>query len=254
MIEIRNLSVQFGGVKPIDQLTVTLSAPIVGLIGPNGAGKTTLLNVFSGFVTPTSGSVKVAGRELIGITAHRRAHLGLRRTFQTDQIADDLTLWENVQAVADHARFENASAARKAIEEAIEYVGLAHRHTRRGSDLTTHERHLAEIAKTLVGRPTLVMMDEPGAGLSESESNKLQEIIRGVPAYCGAQVFLIDHDVSLIAACCETTMVLDFGKLLAHGPTKEVLASSEVRRAYMGDTPAIQSAEEPLGIPIRAVA
>jgi branched-chain amino acid transport system ATP-binding protein len=242
MIEIQNLSVQFGGVKPIDQLSVILSAPIVGLIGPNGAGKTTLLNVFSGFVTPKQGSVKVAGRELVGIAPHRRAHLGLRRTFQTDQIADDLTLWENVQAIADHVSFESAVKADEAITSAIEYVGLSHRHTRPGSNLTTHERHLAEIAKAIVGKPTLVMMDEPGAGLSESESDKLKEIILGVPDYCGAQVFLIDHDVSLIAACCETTMVLDFGKLLAHGPTKEVLASPEVRLAYMGEMPA-QSAD-----------
>ncbi len=235
MIDIENLTVQFGGVKPIDGLTVTLDKPIVGLIGPNGAGKTTLLNVLSGFVTPKTGSVRVNGQTLTGIAPHQRASMGLRRTFQTDQIADDLTLWQNVEAIADHAGFASGADAAAAVAGAIEYVGLTQRIHRRGSDLSTQERHLAEIAKALIGRPGLVMLDEPGAGLSEVETAHLEKVIRGIPAYCGAQVFLIDHDVALIAACCEQTMVLDFGKLLALGPTASVLEQPEVRRAYLGD-------------------
>jgi branched-chain amino acid transport system ATP-binding protein len=236
MIEINDLCVQFGGVKPIDGLTVTLVSPIVGLIGPNGAGKTTLLNVFSGFVSPMRGSVKVDGANLLSVTAYRRASFGLRRTFQTDQIVEDMTLWENVQTVADQVG--NSVSNNDDIACAIDYVGLSHCRGRRGESLTTHERHLAEIAKTLVGKPKLVMMDEPGAGLSNPESEHLKQIILGVPAYCGAQVILIDHDVALIAACCETTLVLDFGKLLAYGPTKHVLELPEVRRAYLGEMPA----------------
>ena len=236
MIDIENLTVQFGGVKPIDGLTVTLDKPIVGLIGPNGAGKTTLLNVLSGFVTPRSGTLRVDRQTLSGIAPYERARrLGLRRTFQTDQIADDLTLWQNVEAVADHAGLVTRADAHAAVASAIEYVGLARRIHRRGSDLSTQERHLAEIAKALIGRPGLVMLDEPGAGLSEVETVHLEQVIRGIPAYCGAQVFLIDHDVALIAACCEQTMVLDFGKLLALGPTAQVLEQPEVRRAYLGD-------------------
>ena len=235
MIDIENLTVQFGGVKPIDGLSVTLARPVVGLIGPNGAGKTTLLNVLSGFVTPKTGSVRVNGQTLTGIAPHQRASMGLRRTFQTDQIADDLTLWQNVEAIADHAGFASGADAAAAVAGAIEYVGLTQRIHRRGSDLSTQERHLAEIAKALIGRPGLVMLDEPGAGLSEVETAHLEKVIRGIPAYCGAQVFLIDHDVALIAACCEQTMVLDFGKLLALGPTASVLEQPEVRRAYLGD-------------------
>ena len=235
MIEIHDLTVQFGGVKPIDGLTVTLTKPIVGLIGPNGAGKTTLLNVLSGFVTPTRGTVRVNGQTLSGIAAHRRAKLGLRRTFQTNQIADDLTLWQNVEAIADHAGFATPVDADAAVASAIGYVGLTRRIHRRGSDLSTQERHLAEIAKALIGRPGLVMLDEPGAGMSESETAHLEQVIRGIPVYCGAQVFLIDHDVALISACCEETMVLDFGRLLALGPTASVLEQPAVRRAYLGD-------------------
>jgi branched-chain amino acid transport system ATP-binding protein len=235
MIDIRRLTVQFGGVKPIDDLSVVLDKAVVGLIGPNGAGKTTLLNVLSGFVTPLSGSVSVDGQLITGMAAHKRAGLGLRRTFQTDQIADDLTLWQNVQAIADHAGYASRTEADEGVRRTIAYVGLGKRIHRRGSDLSTEERHLAEIAKALIGRPRLVMLDEPGAGLSESESTHLQDVIRGIHGYCGAQVFLIDHDVALIADCCEQTMVLDFGRLIAVGPTAQVLEQPEVRRAYVGD-------------------
>ncbi len=235
MIEINDLSVQFGGVKPIDGLTVTLNRPIVGLIGPNGAGKTTLLNVLSGFVTPKRGWVKLNGQMLTGIPAHRRADMGLRRTFQTDQIAEDLTLLENVQAIADHVQFDSRDAERKAVLGAIDFAGLSHRLNRKGSDLSTEERHLAEIAKALIGSPKLVMLDEPGAGMSGAEAEHLQKVIKGIPGYCKAQVFLIDHDVDLISACCHETMVLDFGKLLALGPTLEVLKKPEVQQAYLGN-------------------
>ena len=225
---------QFGGVKPIDGLSVTLTRPIVGLIGPNGAGKTTLLNVMSGFVAPKTGWVKVDGQLITGVPAHRRSALGLRRTFQTDQIAEDLSLKQNVQAIADHVAFDTEAEREKAVLSAIEFVGLSHRLNRRGSDLSTEERHLAEIAKTLIGKPKLVMLDEPGAGMSEAESTHLTRVIRDIPAYAKTQVFLIDHDVALISACCHETMVLDFGKLLALGPTQNVLKDPEVQRAYLG--------------------
>lgn len=240
MIDIQDLCVQFGGVKPIDGLTVQLTKPIVGLIGPNGAGKTTLLNVLSGFVTPVRGSVSVDGMQLTGVAPHRRAAMGLRRTFQTDQIADDLTLKDNVLAVADHVAFEGGrTAAEKSVLAAIDFVGLSHRLNRRGSDLSTEECHLAEIAKAIIGSPKLVMLDEPGAGMSESESIHLERVIKDIPFFYGGpagktQVFLIDHDVDLISACCNETMVLDFGRLLALGNTHEVLRQPEVQQAYLG--------------------
>lgn len=242
MIEINDICVQFGGVKPIDGLTVKLTKPIVGLIGPNGAGKTTLLNVLSGFVQPKTGWVKVNGELITGLPAHKRAEFGLRRTFQTDQIAEDLTLLENVMAISDQVKFESRAAETKAIMGAIDFVGLSHRIHRRGSDLSTEERHLAEIAKALIGNPKLVMLDEPGAGMSGSESEHLEKVIKGIPGYCKAQVFLIDHDVDLIAACCNETMVLDFGKLLALGSTQEVLKNPEVQQAYLGNFDELEAA------------
>lgn len=241
MIDIRDLDVQFGGVKPIDGLTVQLTKPIVGLIGPNGAGKTTLLNVLSGFVVPVRGRVSVDGQDLTGVAPHRRAAMGLRRTFQTDQIAEDMSLKENVLAVADHVAFDGGrAAAEKSVLAAIDFVGLAHRLNRRGSDLSTEERHLAEIAKAIIGAPRLVMLDEPGAGMSGTESQHLERVIKDIPFFCGGprgktQVLLVDHDVELISACCLETMVLDFGRLLALGNTHAVLRQPEVQRAYLGD-------------------
>ena len=242
MIEINDICVQFGGVKPIDGLTVKLTKPIVGLIGPNGAGKTTLLNVLSGFVQPKTGWVKVNGELITGLPAHKRAEFGLRRTFQTDQIAEDLTLLENVQAISDQVKFDSHAAETKAIMSAIDFVGLSHRINRRGSDLSTEERHLAEIAKALIGNPKLVMLDEPGAGMSGAESEHLEKVIKGIPGYCKAQVFLIDHDVDLIAACCNETMVLDFGKLLALGSTHDVLKNPDVQQAYLGNFDELEAA------------
>ena len=168
--------------------------------------------------------------------------MGLRRTFQTDQIADDLTLRENVLAIADHAGIRSRRERAAEVDRAIEFVGLTRRLNRRGHALSTEERRLAEVAKALIGKPRLVMLDEPGAGLSMAESKHLEEILKGIPAYCGAQLFLIDHDVELIAACCSQTMVLDFGKLLAVGPTRDVLEEPEVRRAYLGTYEVLRAA------------
>ena len=147
-----------------------------------------------------------------------------------------------LHAVADHVHFDTRADQDKAVMSAIDFVGLSHRANRRGSDLSTEERHLGEIAKALIGKPKLVMLDEPGAGMSESESKHLVRVIRDIPAYTKAQVFLIDHDVALISACCHETMVLDFGKLLALGPTLSVLKDPEVQRAYLGSFDELEAA------------
>lgn len=236
VLSIEGLTVSFDGFKAVDDLNLYVDRNEVHVvIGPNGAGKTTLLNVLSGFVEPKRGWVKVNGQMMTGVPAHKRAEFGLRRTFQTDQIADDLTLLENVQAIADHAKFDTHDSMKKAVLGAIDFVGLSHRLHRKGDALSTEERHLAEVAKALIGNPKLVMLDEPGAGMSETESEHLQKVIKGIPGYAKAQVFLIDHDVELISNTCHETMVLDFGKLLALGPTLEVLKKPEVQQAYLGN-------------------
>jgi branched-chain amino acid transport system ATP-binding protein len=231
VIRISNLSVQFGGVQALDAVHAALTAPIVGLIGPNGAGKTTLLNVLSGFIRPMAGEAKLDEVDLLALSPIRRVALGLRRTFQQEVVVDDLTLWENVQAIADHVAHGNDAHD---VARAVAFVGLPRAKHVLGRQANLFERRKVEIAKTLVGRPRLILMDEPGAGLNEAETDSLRQLLLEIPAAFNTQLVLIDHDADLIAAVCVETLVLDFGKRLALGPTRSVLDDPAVRRAYLG--------------------
>ncbi len=233
MIEIRDISVAFGGVTALNRVSADLGDAIVGIIGPNGAGKTTLLNVFSGFVAPRSGSIRAFGVDLLAMPAHRRARWGVRRSFQTDQVVDDLTVADNVRVVLDPLPYA-ATAKQAEIDRALDFVGLARRHEEPGAALKAFERRLVELAKAVVGAPKIVLLDEPGAGLRPPETALLREAILGIQGRCGAITLLIDHDVELIAATCPSTMVLDFGELLALGPTANVLKDERVKAAYLG--------------------
>jgi ABC-type branched-subunit amino acid transport system ATPase component len=233
VIEIVDVTVQFGGVTGLAGLSAVFEQAIIGLIGPNGAGKTTLLNVFSGFVRPVAGSVKIHGRDILALAPHRRAGAGLRRTFQTEQTVETLTVRENVTAAADQLCPRGIDAAPQ-IDAALDYVGLSGDQRRLATELNAYERRRLEIARCLVGAPKLVMMDEPGAGLAATETERLRSIIAGIPAFSGAQVLLVDHDVDLISAICHATMVLDFGRRIAFGPTRDVLNDPAVRSAYLG--------------------
>jgi branched-chain amino acid transport system ATP-binding protein len=234
VIEIRNLTVQFGGVRGLNDLTVDIGATITGLVGPNGAGKTTLLNVMSGFVRRATGTVSIDGEDLLRIPMSRRAAFGVRRTFQTEQVVENLSVWNNVAAALDNVP-AGGRARRDLIAEALDYVGLSRQRERVGASLNASERRLVEIARCIVARPRLVMMDEPGAGLSESEADHLRKVIVGIPGFCGAQVLLVDHDVDLISATCDETLVLDFGSKIAFGRTADVLKDPKVRAAYLGE-------------------
>ena len=233
MIEIEDLTVMFGGVRGLNALTATLPEPVTGLVGPNGAGKTTLINVLSGFVRPTIGTVKIDGENLGGIALHKRAAFGIRRTFQNEQVVENLTAGGNVTAVLDNVPTDRRPR-RELVEAALGFVGMIPKVHVMGADLNAYERRLVEIARATVGRPRLVMMDEPGAGLSQDESEHLRSVIKGIHDYCGAQVLLVDHDVDLISATCVATLVLDFGSRIAYGPTAAVLADPRVRAAYLG--------------------
>ena len=233
MIEIEDLTVKFGGVRGLNALTATLPEPVTGLVGPNGAGKTTLINVLSGFVRPTIGTVKIDGENLDGIALHKRAAFGIRRTFQNEQVVENLTAGGNVTAVLDNVPTDRRPR-RELVEAALGFVGMIPKVHVMGADLNAYERRLVEIARATIGRPRLVMMDEPGAGLSQDESEHLRSVIKGIHDYCGAQVLLVDHDVDLISATCVATLVLDFGSRIAYGPTTAVLADPRVRAAYLG--------------------
>lgn len=234
MLRVEHLTVVFGGVRPLDELDAELRTPICGLIGPNGAGKTTLLNVLSGFVRPADGRVWLDALELTRLSPVQRMRAGLRRTFQQEQVVDDLTAYENVMAIADHVRLDRTSR-RMEVERALALTGLGQRAAWSGRRLNLFDRRMVEIAKTLIGAPKLILMDEPGAGLNDAETERLRALLLRIPGACGAQLILIDHDADLIAALCDETLVLDFGKRMALGPTRSVLADPIVRQAYLGE-------------------
>jgi branched-chain amino acid transport system ATP-binding protein len=164
---------------------------------------------------------------------NRRAAFGLRRTFQTEQVVENLTVRNNVAAALDNLP-TGGRVRHDLIGEALDYVGLNRQAERIGAVLNASERRLVEIARCIVAKPRLVMMDEPGAGLSQGESDHLRDVIVGIPEFCGAQVLLVDHDVDLISATCQETLVLDFGSKIAFGVTAEVLKDPKVRAAYLG--------------------
>jgi branched-chain amino acid transport system ATP-binding protein len=233
MIEVEGLTVRFGGVIALNAVAARFAAPVAGIIGPNGAGKTTLMNVVSGFVTSAAGRIVVEGQDFLALPPHKRAQKGLRRSFQKEQIADDLSVFDNVLVQMDFT-LAGGAAKRAEVGRMLEVVGLSDRASRLGAELTGFERRLTDVAKCLVGRPRLVMFDEPAGGLSVEETHRLGELIGQIHGLTGAQTLVIDHDVELIARVCAETLVLDFGRSIAFGPTAQVLADPKVKAAYLG--------------------
>ena len=228
MLDIDELTLQFGGVKPLDGVTLTFDAGVNGLIGPNGAGKTSMLNVISGFYRPSVGRILLDGTDLRKLPPHRRARAGVRRTFQQEQVIQELSAYDNVLLAA-----ENLGESRDEVDRVLDRIGLVDV-GRKAIDLNMMERRLVEIAKTMLGRPRLVLLDEPGAGLADADSLRLIPLIRQLGEQDGTAVVLVDHDMELVSTVCAKISVLDFGRLIAQGPTADVLASSVVRRAYLG--------------------
>ena len=233
MIGVDGLTVRFGGVASLDGMSVTFEAGTCGLIGPNGAGKTTFFNVLSGFVRPVTGTVRAFGEDLLSMVHFRRARWGVRRTFQTEQAIEELSVFDNVAMVHEHSGLRGASR-RHDVLGAIGFAGLDADPSAKAQTLAADQRRLLEIARAVVGLPKLVLLDEPAAGLPDQETRHMGEVIRAIPEHIGALTILVDHDMSLVSACCATTAVLDFGKLIASGPTAGVLRDERVVRAYLG--------------------
>jgi ABC-type branched-subunit amino acid transport system ATPase component len=215
-------------------MSVTFPGGTCGLIGPNGAGKTTFFNVLSGFVKPAGGTVTAFDEDLLAMTDFRRARWGLRRTFQTEQAIEELSLYDNVAMVHEHSSKERIGDRRDAVLSAIEFVGLTAKPQTKVGTLGAGERRLVELARAVVGQPRVILLDEPAAGLPDEESVRTSQVIQKIPQELGALVILVDHDMSLVSACCSKTAVLDFGKLIASGETGDVLRNDEVKKAYLG--------------------
>jgi ABC-type branched-subunit amino acid transport system ATPase component len=233
VIEVEGLTVRFGGVTPLNEMSVTFATGTCGLIGPNGAGKTTFFNVMSGFVRPTAGSVRAFDVDLLRMADYRRARWGLRRTFQQEQAVEQLSVFDNVGMIHEHSTRKRASKQQDVLD-ALELVGLTASPDARVRTLSARDRRLVEVARAVVGEPRVVLLDEPAAGLPNEETEHLGRVIRSIPERFGALVILVDHDMSLVSACCDSTAVLDFGRLIASGPTADVLRDPHVIRAYLG--------------------
>jgi ABC-type branched-subunit amino acid transport system ATPase component len=231
-------------VTPLDGVNVTFASGTCGLIGPNGAGKTTFFNVLSGFVSPAGGSITAFGEDLLAKTHFRRARWGLRRTFQTEQAIEELSVANNVGMVLDHAHDTGGASKREEVERAMEFVGLDVGPNVKVGTLGARQRRLVEVARAVVGKPRVVLLDEPAAGLPDEETEHLGRVIKAIPEHTGALVILVDHDMSLVSACCENTSVLDFGKLIASGPTAQVLRDPHVMRAYLGTEDPVEAEDD----------
>jgi branched-chain amino acid transport system ATP-binding protein len=233
VIDVTGLTVKFGGVTSLDEMAVRFEAGTCGLIGPNGAGKTTFFNVLSGFVKPVAGTVEAYGENLLGMAHFRRARWGVRRTFQTEQAIENLSIYDNVAMIHEHSKL-SGSQRHADVLAAIEIVGLPAHTYHKVATLPAGDRRLVELARAIVGKPRLVLLDEPAAGLPDEETARMGQIIKAIPERTGALTILVDHDMSLVSSCCENTAVLDFGKLIASGPTDQVLRDPNVVKAYLG--------------------
>ena len=246
-LEVDGLRVRFGGLLAVDGVSLE-AAPgtITGLIGPNGAGKTTIFNACTGVVPVLSGTVRLDGRSLDGASPAQRARWGLGRTFQRMQLFDTMTAGENV-ALGLEARlagqhwWRQAGATRReratchdAALAALDRCGIAHLAGVTAGYLPAGQRRLVEMARAIAGHFRFLLLDEPSSGLDEAETDRFGEILTGVASEDGIGILLVEHDVALVRRICSYIYVLDFGRLIHHGPTAEVMASEVVHAAYLG--------------------
>jgi len=245
LLEVVDLTVRYDGVVAVDGVSFDVEAGhVVGLIGPNGAGKTSCIDALSGFHPPDRGIVRFAGRDVTTLPPHRRARLGFVRTFQGLDLFDDLTVRQNlaVGAVTPTWRDTLADALwprrrdDAAVDEVLEVTGIARLAERYPTELSNGERHLVALGRALAARPSLVLLDEPAAGLDDRESADLGVLLRRLPDL-GVTVLLVDHDMALVLGVCDRVHVLDLGRRIASGTPAEVRADPLVLAAYLGAGP-----------------
>jgi len=238
---------RFEGVTALVDVSVhLLPGELVALIGPNGAGKTTLFNCLAGVLRPDSGRVRLKGRDLAGLAPHQRAQLGLARTFQRIELFGSLTVREHL-LVADRAQRQGASLwrdltgrsrpsteERKRCDEVLALVGLTEHADRHAHSLTLGTGRVVELARALVCEPDLLFLDEPSSGLDHRETDEMGTVLEEVRRERGTAILLCEHDVAFVERLASRTYVLDCGRLIAEGPTSEVLTRPEVRTAYLG--------------------
>lgn len=250
LLEVKGLTIKFGGLTAVDNVDLHVNeGEIVGLIGPNGAGKTTVFNLITGIYTPTSGQILFKGRNIVGLKPHQIAQLGVVRTFQNIRLFKNLTVYENVRT-AGHLQVkyrlidallhtpEYEDFEKRCHEETLnllEMVGLKDRKDEIASALPYGLQRRLEIARALALRPTLLLLDEPAAGMNPQECQELIEFIRHVRSTFSTTILIIEHHMDVIMTICERMYVLNFGKLLAAGTPSEIQNNPKVIEAYLGE-------------------
>jgi branched-chain amino acid transport system ATP-binding protein len=230
----RSIIVRFEGLTALDHLDVDLEpAEILGLIGPNGAGKTTLVNVLTGFQRPNDGSIRIGRREMTGRTPRQFAQAGIGRTFQNVRLFKDMTVLENLE-VAAVAKGASRRAAAADAADLLSWISLARRARVTADTLSYGEERLVGIVRSLMGRPRYLLLDEPAAGLNESEARELVHIIAELPKRFGCGVMLIEHNMQVVMAVCQRIHVIGNGATLAKGMPQEIQANRMVIEAYLG--------------------
>lgn len=249
-LAVRQLSVRFGGVQALDHVDLRVQAgQLVGLIGPNGAGKTTLFDCVCGVVRPDAGTVELDGRRIDDLAVHRRARLGLARTFQRVEVFPELTVLDHL-LVAERARradgglwkdlCNRGSPRPQEVERCwsvLVEMGLEERAEVPVAALSLGHCRLVELARALVSSPRLLLADEPSSGLDASETAAVGAALRHALAAHDLAVLLVEHDLDLVESVADSVVVLDAGRVIADGATTKVLSDATVRRAYLGRAP-----------------
>jgi branched-chain amino acid transport system ATP-binding protein len=249
VLEVRDLTIRFGGLTAIDSLDLKVDEwEIVGLMGPNGAGKTTAFNCITGFYKPTRGRVFYRGRDVTKLPPHRKAALGIGRTFQNVGMVKSETVLENlltaqhshagygvVQAVAGTGLVRQREKELVGRAEALlELLGLGEFRDRRLGSLSYGTLKLLELGCALATDPDLLLLDEPSSGMGPEESHQLGDRLLALRKELGVTMLLIEHHVPLVTAVCDYVYVLNFGELLAEGDPEQVRNHPEVITAYLG--------------------
>jgi len=249
ILRVENVTKSFGGVKAANRASLSVTqGSITGLIGPNGAGKTTLFNIVTGFIKPDSGHVFFRGQRIDGLSPHQVFHKGLVRTFQIPRELKGMTVLENLMMVPTEQSGEHlwytwfvpwkvAREERQNIERAIEvleFVDLIHLRDEYAANLSGGQKKLLELARTLMTRPTMILLDEPAAGVNRTLMRRLVEDIERVRKEMGITFLVIEHDMDLVTTLCDTLIVMSEGSKLAEGTPEEVRSDERVLEAYLG--------------------
>lgn len=234
LLEIDDVAVHFGGVRAVDGVTMRLNeGHIYGILGPNGSGKSTLLGAVTRLNPLIRGALRFDGKPFHRLPAHRVAHLGVARTFQTVRLIDDRTVRDNVRLGQDTLGRTARKEVAGRVDEVMERVGITEVQRMRPDELSYGMQRRVEIARAIVGKPRLLLLDEPTAGMNTQERDEVSDLLRSLQDE-GLTQFLVEHDVQMMVDVCDYLFAMNFGKLIAEGPPEDVIRDEAVRESYLG--------------------